>query len=326
MDPKTRMRFKNLDLNLLVALDHLLAQRSVTKAANQMNITQSAMSSALRRLREFFDDPLLLQVGRQMELTPNAQVIHERVRDILVRVEATFEARPVFYPQTMERQFIIHMSDYSVTILAPHILALAREAGAIARFRFLATSQKPYSLLEKGEADLLVAPVQLCSDNHPSQHLFFDEYVCVFDRNSIHATRDLTIESFCEAGHVVTVPVSGGRSIESELQEQAGIRRREEVMAFTFSALPYLLVGTDRLATLQGRLADLLVRSLPLQIRPLPFALDRIDQVMQWHGYREQDSGVVWLRQLVARAALRMQGLATDDRGPTGQKAAQFAK
>jgi LysR family nod box-dependent transcriptional activator len=306
------MRFKDLDLNLLVALDHMLTQRSVTKAAERMNITQSAMSSALGRLREFFDDPLLVQVGRRLELTPNAQAIQERVRDILVRVEATIDLRPAFCPKTMERQFNIHMSDYSVTVLAPHMLTLAQEEGAISHFRFLATSQKPYTLLEKGEADLLVAPVQLCSDNHPSQHLFFDEYVCVFWSGSVHAKRELTLEGFSGAGHVVTIPVSGGRSIESELQEQAGIRRHEQVMAFTFSALPYLLIGTDRVATIQRRLAEILAQSLPIDIRPLPFALDPIDQIMQWHGYREQDSGIVWLRTLLARAALRMQ----DARGP----------
>src|SRR5579862_6764962 len=108
------MRYNKLDLNLLVALDHLLHLRSVSGAAERMNMTQSAMSNALFRLREYFKDDLLVKIGRRMELTPRAESLKDAVRDILVRVEWTVAATSQFDPARSERQFNVLVSDYSL--------------------------------------------------------------------------------------------------------------------------------------------------------------------------------------------------------------------
>jgi len=119
------MRFNKLDLNLLVALDHLLHLRSVSGAAERMNMTQSAMSNALLRLRDYFDDPLLVKIGRRMELTPRADSLKDPVRDVLVRVEWTIAATSQFDPARSERQFNILLSDYTLATLIPSVLANA---------------------------------------------------------------------------------------------------------------------------------------------------------------------------------------------------------
>src|SRR5271166_6166716 len=99
------MRFNKLDLNLLVALDHLLHLRSVSAAAARMNMTQSATSNALLRLREYFDDDLLVKMGRRLELTPRAEALRDAVRDVLVRVEWTIATTADFNPTRSNRQF-----------------------------------------------------------------------------------------------------------------------------------------------------------------------------------------------------------------------------
>ena len=141
------MRFKRLDLNLLVALDHLLELQSVSVAADRMHMSQSAMSNALTRLRTYFDDPLLVQVGRKMVLTPRAESMRAPVRDILVRVEATIETDPVFRPEDSDREFSILLSDYTMQVLIPHLFALTHEIVALVLFRLLPQTKKPYVML-----------------------------------------------------------------------------------------------------------------------------------------------------------------------------------
>ena len=121
------MRFNRLDLNLLVALDALLTERSITKASERLNLSQSATSNALARLREYFDDELLVQVGRRMEPTPRAEGLRDAVRDVLVRVDATIAIQPEFDPSKSDRIFRIFVSDYTQMVFAPHLLALAHE-------------------------------------------------------------------------------------------------------------------------------------------------------------------------------------------------------
>ena len=131
------MRFNKLDLNLLVALDHLLNLRSVSGAAARMNMTQSAMSNALLRLREYFGDDLLVKIGRRMELTPRAEALKDAVRDVLVRVEWTIATTADFDPAQSDRQFNVLVSDYTLATLIPKVLALCRKAESTVRFNFL---------------------------------------------------------------------------------------------------------------------------------------------------------------------------------------------
>ncbi|MEC4511813.1 LysR family transcriptional regulator, partial [Klebsiella pneumoniae] len=114
------MRFNKLDLNLLVALDALLSEQNISRAAEKIHLSQSATSNALARLREYFDDELLVQVGRKMEPTPRAEALKDAVRDILVRVDATVAAQPEFGPAQANRLFRLFVSDYTMTTLIPH--------------------------------------------------------------------------------------------------------------------------------------------------------------------------------------------------------------
>lgn len=303
------MRFNKLDLNLLVALDALLAERSITRAAERLHLSQSAMSNSLARLREYFEDELLVQVGRQMEPTPRAETLREAVRDVLLRIETSVATQPQFDCTTSDREFRLFVSDYSMAVLMPAALGLAATMGSTARFNLLPQVLNPARALERGEADLLVIPKAYCSADHPTEILYDDSFVCVVWEDSGHAREPMTFERYAGAGHAVMVPVGTAQpAFETWFVQRYGLSRRIEVTTYSFSALPLLVVGTELVATVHARLARRLAPALPVRLLPMPLPMPPLEQAMQWHKYRSTDPGLLWLRGLLQRAALAMPG------------------
>lgn len=304
------MRFNRLDLNLLVALDALLTECSITKAAHRLNLSPSATSNALARLREYFDDELLVQVGRRMEPTPRAQGLQEAVRDVLVRVDSAIAIQPEFDPSKSDRVFRIFVSDYTQMIFVPHVLALASAERCTARFELLAQVSNPHRSLERGEADLLIIPRGFLSADHPQETLYTEDFVCVVWRDSTLARGDLTFERYLAAGHVLMQPSGNfGDSFETWFVKRYGVTRRVAVTSYGFSALPAMVVGTELIATVHTRLARALQPAWPIELRPPPLPITAMEQGLQWHKYRTQDPGLVWLRGLLRRAVARMDAL-----------------
>ncbi len=301
------MRFNKLDLNLLVALDAMFRLRSVSRAAEQLHMSQSALSSSLARLRDYFGDELLVPVGRRMELTPRAIALAEAVREVLVRVDTTITAVPHFDPAQSDREFRIFVSDFSMVVLVPHLLALAREQSAGVRFRLLPQTRQPQRMLEHGDADLLVAPRKFCSAEHPVDALFEEDFCVVVWRHSRYGRAGaITLAEYKDAGHVVMQPSGMERTFENRFMDERGIRRRVEVDTFSFLAAPFLVAGTERVATVHRRLAREVCRGLEVVVLAVPLPMERMEQAMQWHKYRTQDPGLVWLRALLHRAVARM--------------------
>lgn len=301
------MRFNKLDLNLLVALDVLLKERSITKAAEQLNLSPSAVSNALNRLREYFDDELLVQIGRRMEPTPRAQGLQEPVRDVLVRIDSTIAAQPEFDPTASDRVFRLFASDYSQFVWAPSLLKRAAIAGFRGRFEFLPQVNDPARDLERGEADLVVIPSLMKSDLHPYDVIYEEGFMCLVSRDSALAEGELTLERYVNAGHVVMHPHAiVSDSFENSFLTRYGVSRTVAVRTYGFSMLPALVSGTEYIATVHARLAERLLQSFPLVSRPCPIQIEPMRQCMQWHKYRQQDAGIQWLRTIAAEATLHM--------------------
>lgn len=303
------MRFNKLDLNLLVALDALLAERSITRAAERLHLSQSAMSNSLGRLREYFEDELLVQVGRQMEPTPRAETLRDAVRDVLLRIETSLTTQPRFDCTTSDREFQLFVSDYSMAVLIPQALELAARMRSTVRFNLLPQVMNPTRSLERGEADMLVIPKAYCSADHPSEILYDDNFVCIVWNGSSHAREPMSFERYAAAGHAVMVPVGTGQpAFEAWFVQRYGLSRRIEVTTYSFSALPLLVVGTERVATVHARLARCLAPALPVKVLPMPLPMPPLEQAMQWHKYRSTDPGIAWLRDLLQQAARAMPG------------------
>jgi DNA-binding transcriptional LysR family regulator len=298
------MHFNKLDLNLLVAFDALCKERNITRAAERLHMSQSAMSHALRRLRTYFDDELLVQVGRKMELTQRARTLHEAVGEMLQRLENTLSASPAFDPSQSDRTFTIFASDYSLELIVPRMLQRAARQGSQVRFRLEPQISHPDRPLDRGEADLLLIPSQFCSKLHPSAALFEESLVCVLWKDSALAQEPLTTERFLNAGHVAMMPTETDEAaFERPLLQRFGAGRRIEVVTYNFSSLPHLVVGTEYIAVVHTRLARTVQATLPVVLRELPLPLPSIVQSMQWHKYRSDDAGLHWLRSLMQEVA-----------------------
>ncbi|MBB5503497.1 LysR family transcriptional regulator [Paraburkholderia sp. MM5384-R2] len=301
------MRFNKLDLNLLVALDALLTEEGISRAAEKIHLSQSAMSNALARLREYFDDELLVQVGRKMELTSRAEGLKDAVRDILVRVDATIAAQPQFVPPQSNRLFRLLVSDYTMMTLMPHVLELAYRQAPGVSFDLRPQVSNPQRVLERGEADVLIIPKDFCSTEHPSEILFEESFCCVlWDRSNL-ANVDMTAERYMSAGHVVVHP-GDGIALDDWFMQQLGMIRRVEASTFSFLSPAHLVVGTHRIATMHTRLATLAARSLPLVIRSMPVTMPKMEQCVQWHKHRTWDQGIAWVRTLLKEAVVTMDG------------------
>lgn len=301
------MRFNKLDLNLLVALDVLLKERSVTRTAEVLNLSASAVSNALAKLRDYFEDELLVQIGRKMEATPRALSLQDAVRDVLLRIDSTIAAPPAFDPKTSDRSFRIFSSDYTQLVLGPALMSLAAKQKAGVRFDFAPQVNQPHRYLERGEADLLIIPTGFMSPDHPRDALYRENFVCMVWRDGALAGGRLDFESYVAAEHVVMQP-AGSRddAFEGWFLKRFGITRRIAAQTYSFITLLALLVGTDHVATVHERVARRLVNAWPLEIHPTPMAFDPMEQAMQWHKFRTNDPGLVWLRGLVTEASHRI--------------------
>ncbi len=297
------MRFNKLDLNLLVALDVLLVERNITRAAERMHMSQSAMSGSLARLRSHFDDDLLVQIGRRMELTPRAETLREAVRDVLLRIDTSLTAQPAFDCTQSDREFKLLVSDYTGAVLMPQVVKLAQRQRSTAKLWLLPQAQNPARALERGEADLLVIPTAFSSPDHPTEVMLVDEFVCAVWEGSSHARQGLDFKRYMAAGHVVMQPDENNPSeFESWFAERFGLSRRVEVRAFSFTTLPLLLGGTELIFTAHAKLARRLRGALPLKFFRAPMPMPPLEQCMQWHKYRTQDPGLLWLRRLLREA------------------------
>lgn len=300
------MRFNKLDLNLLVALDALLTDNSISRAAERLHLGQSAMSNALARLREYFEDELLVQVGRKMEPTPRALSLKEPVRDVLIRVEAAVCPQPLFDPANSEREFRLTVSDYTNAVLMPHVLELAYRQSRKLRIHLLPQTSNPKHALENGDVDLMIIPALFASTEPPSEQLFNEKFCSLVWRESPLAHGKLTLERYLAHGHVVMKPLKA-QAYETKVLADLEIHRRVEVTTFSFATAPRLIVGTSRIVTLHKRLAQQSEKELPVVARPMPGEFPTMQQTMQRHKYRTtNDQGIVWLRKTIHQAVREM--------------------
>lgn len=300
------MRYRRLDLNLLVALDALLSEKSVTRAAAKLNITQPAMSGALARLRDYFEDALIIQVGRQMELTPLATSLIAPIHDLILRIDSVIATEPAFAPEQSKRHFAITASDYVIQVFLMEVLQrVAWEAPGIS-FEFRQSSGRVQEELESGEVDFVIGPEIDLHPEHPHEVLFEDTYTVIAWADSKAIGEALTLDEYMGLGHVVLrTERQGSPSLDRWFTRRYGDVRRIEVTAQSFSLIPRLVVGTDRIATIQSRLASQYVGVLPLKLITPPLALPKLTEVLQWNVHRDPDPASRWFRSVLRDTAAR---------------------
>lgn len=311
------MRLDRFDLNLLVTLDVLLEECNVTQAAARLHIEQSSCSAALARLRDYFADELLVPVARQLVRTPLGDSLVEPVRQVLGLARTTLARRPGFDPASAERRFVVCASDYAITVF---LAAVAQRATAMApglRLDIRNPGRDVFDRFQRGEVDLLFMPeLYLAASQAPRLELFRDTHVCLVCKDNPRVGPGLlTLDRYHELGHLaVRFGDEDSVAFEEWFLPRHGRQRRIEMTVHSFSMVPQLLPGTERIATVHRRQAAHFVRQHPVRMVEMPFDIPPLVELMAWPPHRMHDPAHQWLRQLVQDQVASMQ--CADDAAP----------
>ncbi|MGO1543467.1 MAG: LysR family transcriptional regulator [Gulosibacter sp.] len=296
------MTFATLDYNLLRPLRALLEERSVTRAAERLHVSQPTMSTALSRLRAHFEDQLLVRNGNQYELTPLGAQLVTAVPQAIAEVDRVLQLKAQFDPKTSDRTFVIAAVDHVVSDLAPALArALASEAPEVRMefptVDFRLVNDAPDSLRH---IDGAVLPHGYLADQ-PHLDLFEDEWVCIVDAHS-SLEEAPTSDELLARKWVHTLPVRDGMTPARRQLQTRGIDVQVVATTPYFHVVPDLVAGTDRVAVLPERVARRALVHGEIRIVQSPFELDPIRDAFWWHPSRGLDAGHRWLRGVLEAA------------------------
>ncbi|NBC35950.1 LysR family transcriptional regulator [Novosphingobium sp. FSY-8] len=298
------MRFKNLDLNLLVVFDALMETRSVTRTAERLSLTQPAVSAALRRLRASFGDEMLVLVGKRMHPTPFAEALYPQIQRSLQSVELAIATPAGFDPAISTRRFRINASDYVMVAVLVGLAERLRVAAPQVQLEVVLPTERNAEALDGGRIDLLVTPEPLLAPWHPSEFLYEEEQVVVGWAGNPLFTRGLSADDFFAAGHVGVAlgPARSATFADTQLARM-GRPRRIEIEVGSFASVPWFLQNTPRLAVLHKRLVQAMLPQFDIAFAPMPFPFPRLREMVQFHESRREDAGLLWLREQLRLAA-----------------------
>lgn len=298
-----------IDLNLLVALDALARERSVTKAAERAGVTQSAMSHTLRRLRELFDDPLLVRGRGGMVLTPRAEALAVPLRGGLLSLARLLVEPPSFEPAHAKRVFRLVSPDLFDALVLPTLLRRVAEEAPGVDLAVVPTPKRLADSLETGDLDLAIHPVLL--DPHPfdlgvqidaelqARTLFRDSFRCfVRSDHPILRKRSLTLEAYTRLDHILVSPGGEGPGLVDRVLGDRDLKRRIALRVPHFATALEVLAQSDLILTAPASLAHCSTASM-LASRAVPFDLPAHAITMIWHPRFAEDPPHRWLRALM---------------------------
>jgi DNA-binding transcriptional LysR family regulator len=293
-----------LDLNLLVALDALLTERSVTRAAERLHLSQPALSASLARLRTHFNDQILARRGNTYELTPLALRLTEHTTTALEAARRVFESQATWSPRDSTREFSIYGSDYGFATIGSQVSRLAAEEAPGVRFRFMLHNPAIVDdvINRLRSADGMVIPHGHLTDL-PYADLWRDDWVVVASESNERVGEQLTMEVLGELPWVFTYQSRTAFTSAARQLQQLGVEPRIEAVVESFLALPYFIAGTDRLGLIQAGLAHV-AQSVPgVRTLTAPFDATPVVNALWWHPVHGRDPEHAWMRSIFERAA-----------------------
>lgn len=284
------MRLNGLNLNHLVCLEALLRDRNVTRAAERVHLSQSAMSTVLGQLRDHFEDPLLVRFGRALVLTPFAKDLIAPLGDVMSKAHAFATLRPGQRTIDVDRELKIVASDYSVGACLADAIRASYETTPNLRFDVLPLSEGSGKLLANGEIDLLLAGQVLDIGLPPNACLFEDSFVCLACKEHGPPGERISRTEYLDRDHVVVRYFEHQMTFEDEdALRRSGEVRPKQVAVWSFNLVPPLISGTSMIATVPSRIARQIAERWPVKIFPFPFEHEPLRVVAYWHPSRESD-------------------------------------
>jgi DNA-binding transcriptional LysR family regulator len=296
------MELKDIDLNLLVVFNQLLAERRVSKVAENLGLSQPAVSNALARLRKLMDDELFLRTTKGMEPTPFAEQLSEPVAYALGMIHSAVNQRTSFDPATARRAFTIGMTDIGEIYFLPTLMEeLARVSPGVTMSTVRNTAVNLRDEMEAGHVNLAMGLLPQLKAGFFQRRLFKQRYVCMFRKGHRLDKRKISLAEFSSADHVVVVSAGTGHGKVDELLERSGIARNVRLTVPHFVAVGHILHHTDMVATVPERLALALAGPFELAYVSHPATLPEIAINLFWHAKYHKDPANEWLRALVFR-------------------------
>lgn len=295
---------RDVDLNLLVLLDALLQERSVTGAATRLSMSAPAASRALGRLRVLLGDPLLVRAGRSMVPSPRAEALTPEIRRLVEEVGRVLQPRPTLEPSHLVATYRIRATDHVLAVLGGSLDARAREEAPGVDLAFSPCLPSDPQDLRDDRVGLAIGVYHQAPPELLRTTLFRDRFVCVMRRGNPSAPeRELSIERFAALSHVLVAPRFQPGSVVDRALEVAGLKRRVVRAVPYFLAALHLVAESDYVLTVSERLARAEADRFGLCIFEPPVPLRSYPIHMLWHPRTDSDAGHRWLRQTIIAAA-----------------------
>jgi len=293
------MHVKDLELSHIRLLARLIETRNLSRAARQMDLSPSAASHALAKLRKLAGDPLFIASSVGLMPTPYGDRLGTAAKDALEVLSAGLAVEPRFDPRTASRRFSIYLSNVGQLTFLPTLMSfLQREAPGLSIRAVTIPIESPGKALESGEIDLAIGVFDNLVGGFHETPLGRESYVCLVRKDHPSFLSGMTMDAFLEVPHAIAD--STGTAHHAALDraiERSKIRRHIKLVVPEFAALPMLVLDSDLLVIVPQRLAALLATHLPIKILPPPISIPPMSVAIYWHERYHRDSANKWLRQ-----------------------------
>ena len=303
----------------MVYLDALLRERNVTQAANQLNLSQPAMSNGLRRLRDLFDDPLLVRTSDGMTPTERALELEPVVREVLATLDKAVQQRSAFDPEAANRVFRIMASDYAESTLFPAVLAKLRNSAPGITLDIMTPSDVSFLDVERGKVDMVINRFDTMPQSFHQIPLWNDSFTCLLSRDN-PVLEDFSLDAYLEAKHVWVSKTGMGVGVgvnPDDVQRLgwvdaalAGLGKKRQIRVFTrhYQAAMTLAQDSDLIVTLPTRAAELKRDNPRVVLREPPLAIPPLELKMAWSPLLQHNPANRWLRKLITDTARELDG------------------
>jgi len=311
------MNISRVDLNLLVYLDVLLRECNVTRAAEELGISQPAMSNSLRRLRDLFGDPILVRTSDGMTPTDRALELQPMVRKVLSAAEQVILPKTEFEPLASNRIFRIMASDYTESTLLPVLLRQLRQQAPNIRLDIMTPSDVSFHDVERGKVDMLINRFDSLPQSFHQVHLWDDSFSCVMSANN--PVKDKwSLESYLSSKHVWVSKTGMGVGVGmtpddvqrlgwvDEALSKQGVKRDISLFTRHYQAALLLAEQDDLIVTIPSMSAKSIANSSKVVILDPPFEIERMRLKMVWSPLLQHDPGHKWLRQLIKSVSVEI--------------------
>ncbi len=304
------MNINRIDLNLLVYLDALLRERNVTQAANQLNLSQPAMSNGLRRLRDLFDDPLLVRTSDGMTPTERALELEPLVRDILSKIDRAVQPNSDFDPASAERIFRIMASDYAESTLLPSVLSRLRNEAPGISLDIMTPSDVSFLDVERGKIDMVINRFDSMPQSFHQITVWNDTFSCLMSPDN-PLLGDFTLDNYLQAKHVWVSKTGMGVGVgvnPTDVQrlgwvdvalDKLGKKRQITVFTRHYQSAMILAEQNDLVVTLPTLAAQLQVNNPRLVVKTPPIDIPPLELKMAWSPLLQHNPANRWLRKLI---------------------------